>query len=258
MFDKGKSLNVFRLFFVAYFKKSDIKKLNFYYWFLILFIMFRKKESKAEVMPLRNQSVEEWQKWAEKANWKNVYEAWQNFLPRGYDPYKEHDRKVLEILRKRLFCIEYPICHVSEKINHLEVPNGIGSASLKALVKDTERDYPYLIVEKSGRYRGIALSPDLIFVGMCWISVSISEAVQKARELKLDFLTREDSEVIEKYFKETNDLLDCIGAPTFREVFWWCVAPLASHAPYEIWKLAAANRKGMIGDDVPIRLFVKL
>ncbi len=220
--------------------------------------MFRKKEKKAEVMPLRNQSVEEWQKWINVAHWKDVYEAWQNFLPRGYEPYKEHDQKVLKVLRRRLFGIEYPICHVSEKINHLEVADGISSAQLKNLVKTTTKAYPYLIVEKSGRYRGIALSPDLIFVGMCWLSVSVAEAIQKAKELNLAFLTREDSAVMEQYFQQTNELLDCINAPTFRETIGWLVAPLAAQAPYEIWKLSNKNRYGTIDDNCPTHLFVKL
>ena len=235
------------------------KRINFLLFVnLIFIIMFGKKTSKAGVMPLRNQSVEEWQKWAEKANWKKVYEAFQDFMPRGYAPYKDHDQQVLDVLRKHLFTIKFPICRVSENINHLEVPNGIGVDNLKDLVNDTERDYPYLIVEKSGRYRGIALSQNLIFAGVCWIPAMPKEVIRKAKELKLEFLTREDSKLMEQHFNEIDELLKAVGAPTVSDLSSWMVAPVAAHAPYVVWQLSRRDRKGEIGETTPTYLLVKL
>lgn len=220
--------------------------------------MFRKNTSKGGVTPLRNQPVEKWQNWLESAHWREVFNAFQDFIPRGYTPYKEHDKQVMDLLSSRLFRIEFPVSKLPFGVNLLRVDNEIENLDLKALVKVTKKQYPYVIVEKNGRYRGIALTPDFILAGVCWFSAMPKTVIKRARELKLEFLTREDSKVVEQYFNEVDELLEVVGAPTISDLRCWLVAPVASHAPYEVWQLSRRDRKGYIGEKTPTYMLAKL
>lgn len=219
--------------------------------------MFRK-EKKAKTLPNRNHPVEQWKFWSETAHWKDVYEAFQNFLPRGYAPYKEHDKQVIELLSARLFRIEFPVCQLPSGVNFLRVDDKIENTDLKTLVKATKKQYPYVIVEKSGCYRGIALAPDFILAGVCWFSAIPKDVIKKVKELKLEFLTREDSQIMEQYFNEVDELLDVVGVPTISDIRSWMVAPVANNAPYEVWQLSLKDRKGEVSEKTPMYMVLKL
>lgn len=230
---------------------------------LLLFILnyiimfWRKKEKKIQ-KPSRSQSLDEWKKWLEKATLKQVFLVWQDFIPRSDGINKTHDMKINELLEKRLFCIDFPICRLKNKVNSLKLPNDVDNNTLKDLVKNSTKTFPYLLIEKNGRYRGIALESDVIFVGTSWVSATPRECIKRAQQLNLRFLTKSDSLLIEKYWKEINSFLDSIGAATLQNIRCWLLETDNLQPPFEIWKLSEKNRCATVDENTLVKLFLKL
>lgn len=85
-----------------------------------------------------NASVKQWQSFADGKDWSLVYEAWINWMIRGYEPYADHDKQVEELLRRRLLRIEQPV--LSAKLIK-RFPTGLLRLPMTRLLQKCMRRY---------------------------------------------------------------------------------------------------------------------
>lgn len=115
----------------------------------------RKKSDAANLIPGRNDAIEKWRFFANTAHWKQVYDAWADWMYRGYKPYIEHDEKVGELLESPLLGIEQPILPPAWLLLHanrlIEVECGADVQRVKEAVRLKYCGAPCFVVEQNGR-----------------------------------------------------------------------------------------------------------
>ena len=183
----------------------------------------RKKSDAANLIPGRNDAIEKWRFFANTAHWKQVYDAWADWMYRGYKPYIEHDEKVGELLESRLLGIEQPILPPAWLLLHanrlIEVECGADVQRVKEAVRLKYCGAPCFVVEQNGRLRGFALSDKLIIAGVSSVSFGLAEVQRKMEKTGMSFLSREDSHCLEKHIGLVNQMMEAADVPTLATMF---------------------------------------
>mgnify|MGYP003210302589 FL=1 len=221
----------------------------------------RKKSDAANLIPGRNDAIEKWRFFANTAHWKQVYDAWADWMYRGYKPYIEHDEKVGELLESRLLGIEQPILPPAWLLLHanrlIEVECGADVQRVKEAVRLKYCGAPCFVVEQNGRLRGFALSDKLIIAGVSSVSFGLAEVQRKMEKTGMSFLSREDSHCLEKHIGLVNQMMEAAGVPTLATMFRW-ITKNAADGEFASRVLCRKKCYEPLRDREPVFLLAKL
>lgn len=170
----------------------------------------------ADKIPTREDSVSEWVQYINTHSWKDVLHLRAKFVMRAGS---QKDEEIWHMMCQKLMQIEQPIVSVDFISEHKDRIIWVDSYSSKLRVKDAVAqkysaiNKPCFVVEKSGKLYGFALSENLVIAGISAIDVFPHAAVKKVMSLGLNFLTREDSTVVETNFFELNQMMIAANVP---------------------------------------------
>lgn len=206
-------------------------------------------------VPQRDDSVECWQVFAEKAGWREVYDVRRSFVPRAYGPYADHDMAVCDLLSERLFRMEQPILSpeflASQATNIIEVENGADRETIKDVVSSMPVSVPMYVIERCGRFRGFALTPQLILAGVTATAFRPYVVLEMAEEMNVSLLTREETGVVEKNLQCLLDMMSKIDVPLLYEKEWMLLPDEngVRAGSFETYNLRHSKRFGFLEHD---------
>jgi len=224
------------------------------------------KARKGNGEPHRDDPIEIWQMFVENVNWQDVYDVRVKFIPRAYGSYAKHDDAILDLLWRRLFRMEQPVMRsgfwASQAGNVIEVENDAAAMSIKAVVSSVNIPFsaPKYVVERCGKLRGFAVSPQLILAGVTAISSFPYAVIAAAEKMKVKLLTREESQVVEENLSRLTDMMGDVGVPLLNRNEWM-LQPTQEDVrigSYETYNLRHPKRFGYLEHDDFSVLLAKL
>lgn len=186
-----------------------------------------------------NAPVREWQRFADGNDWHVVYEAWVNWVERGYEPNIDHDMMIETLLCRRLRQIEQPVLsegfmeRFSEQI--ISVADKASSDEVRKTVRERYAGSLCYVVEQSGRLRGFALSSELIIVGITPLALFAGDILPLAENMNLRLTDESDTECIMKCRSRLNEMMENVDVPGFDGVFCWLVETKADGEGFVAW-----------------------
>ncbi len=208
----------------------------------MFFNLFKRETRKIEVpIPSINAPIEKWQNFVDSNEWPIVYKAWNDFSPRGYEPYTVHDKEVGNLLWTRLFRIEQPILGRGFLKRHsrqiIFVDCDVDSETIKENVRQAYIGVPQYVVEKNGKLRGFCLSSELIVAGITLVLLPVSEMQREVRKRNL-FLTNQDDAIrITLCRNKLSQMMKKAGVPSFSGVYYWIIkTSLGGDEEFQIWR----------------------
>lgn len=208
-----------------------------------------------------NASVEQWQSFADGKDWSFVYEAWINWMIRGYEPYADHDKQVEELLRRRLLRIEQPVLSAklikrfSDRI--ITVADDAASSEVYAAVREQYAGRLCYVIEKSGRLRGFALSSVLVITGITPVNLFAKDIQSAAAKCNLRLTAEDDVPYIMSCRDELSAMMNEAGVPDFDGVFRWLLTGRAENGEFTVW-YPYAGEFSRIGGNDSSRMLVKI
>lgn len=192
-------------------------------------------------IPGNNAPVEEWQNFVDNNEWPIVYKARNNFRPRGYEPYTEHDKAVENLLWKRLFRIEQPVLSRGFLKRHCRqiilVDCDADSGTIKENARQSYMGAPQYVVEKNGKLRGFCLSPELIIAGITPVLLPVGKMQQEVGKRNLFLTNQDDALRITLCRDKLNKMMKKTGVPSFSGVYCWMIKTgLESDRGFLIWR----------------------
>lgn len=171
------------------------------------------------------------------ASWHEVYGFWSK-LVKPADDNKSNDAQMYRMMQNRLLTPEWPILGKQFVFDNLgefvQVPNNATPAQIKAKVKEHFVGIPMFVLERSRKFRGIALTADLVFAGVS-AAYAPSEAVkEKAEELGLQLLTKEESLIVNKALSQLDYMLKAADVPCLNHCFAWLIDNKDRYESYTI------------------------
>jgi hypothetical protein len=103
------------------------------------------------------------------ASWQEVYDFWSKLTRPALDD-ASNDAKMYRMMQNRLLTPEWPVLGKQFIFDNLgefvQVPNNATPAQIKDAVKEHFIGTPMYVLEKSRRFRGVALTSDLVLAGI--------------------------------------------------------------------------------------------
>ena len=173
--------------------------------------------------PRINSSIDEWRRFISIAPRSVVEDVYKKFA-RGYG-YED----VKRVLESRLKSFEQPFVSSDNMSNILMVEPYLSNEQLKKwLSAAKEQDtvsFPRVVVEafggdKSGRFRGVAVNPELILAGGILIPMEKGEAIQIVQQQKMSLLTVDDVLLIGQKLGFIQQLLREVYQPLQNGLYW--------------------------------------
>lgn len=181
-----------------------------------------------------------WQKRIEALPWQEVLEIMGRFVPRAYEPWRQHDDELWRLFRQRLLRIEQPLFRPDLRLyggRLLRVEDGSSNDYIKeeAALHLTQFDEPRFVVEDCGRLRGFALSPQLVIAGTAAVSSFPETVEKKAREFGYFLLTEADAVCVEKHWKTLCRMMTMAGVPSLQGVNHFQLQAEPAYSDYPVW-----------------------
>lgn len=175
---------------------------------------------------------------AKHASWKEVYGLWSKMIkPKADD--RSADAQMYRVLTERLLTPEQPVLSKQFAFDNLgefvQVPNNATAAEIKSAVKEHFVGVPMYVIEKSRKFRGIAVTADLVLAGVC-VAYAPAEVIKdRADELGLKLLTREESVVANKVVLQLDTMAKAAGVPSLKHCFGWLIE--SDRSDYDAYSL---------------------
>lgn len=192
------------------------------------------------------------------ASWQEVYDFWSK-LVRPTDADTSNDAQMYRMMQNRLLTPEWPVLGKQFVFDNLgefvQVPNNATPAQIKSVVKEHFIGTPMYVLEKSRRFRGIALTPDLVLAGISSAYAPAETVKEKVDELGLKLLTKEESQAANKALPQLDYMLQAAGVPRLSHCFGWLVN--GSEGEYRAYSLNRSDYGWQCHPEESIYLVVK-
>ena len=214
-----------------------------------------------ETVPTKDAPLNEWVQYINTHSWKDVLHLRAKFIMRAGS---QKDEEIWHMMCQKLMQIERPVVSDDFITKHKDRIIRVDSFASNQTVKNTvAKKYaainkPCFIVEQSGTLRGFALSENLVIAGVSAIEVFPHAAVKKVLSLELEFLTREDSALVETNFFELNQMMVAANVPGICSQ--WMIADTGKMLkdPYKGYDTNHPNRFTYYEEDDFTVIFAKL
>lgn len=192
-------------------------------WIDILKQRCKRFYLRASWVPFDDAPLSEWQHFAEAApRWlvEEVAEEWVSefFAASQWDA-------VYSILKRRCERLEYPVLGKSfmeENSNRIcIVPDDSSRGEVKVLAERSEKEYPFYVVEQSGKFRGIAVTYGLVLAGVL-NRFCVAQKEQKLQDVNLsESLSLKDFGFLTSLQDEVSKMLQEAGLEPLQGRYWY-------------------------------------
>ena len=111
---------------------------------------------------------------------------------------------------------------VSQAANIIEVENGVERETIKDVVSSMPVSVPMYVVERCGKFRGFALTPQLILAGVTATAFFPYAVLEMAGEMNVSLLTREETRVVEKNLQCLLSMMSKVDVPYLTKMSGCC------------------------------------
>ena len=192
------------------------------------------------------------------ASWQEVYDFWSKLTRPALDD-ASNDAKMYRMMQNRLLTPEWPVLGKQFIFDNLgefvQVPNNATPAQIKDAVKEHFIGTPMYVLEKSRRFRGVALTSDLVLAGISSAYAPAKVVQDKVDELDLKLLTKEESRTANKALPQLDYMLQAAGVPCLSHCFGWLVS--GNDGKYKAYSLNRLDYGWRCHPDESIYLVVK-
>ena len=231
---------------------------------LIIYRLTRKEKTTSVISsngsPNFKMSIDEWQEFLVKADWKTILEIKNQFTPCILN---KKDNTLWNMLHDYLLKTEHPILsdeillRISNKI--IWVDENATDNEIKQTVKKRFKKIskPSFVISKAHELIGFALSEDLIIYGATPIYTYPETAIVKASVWKKSFLTKKDSQILEANLNELEEMTQLVDVPSLK---WtsWMIENESNATIYDGYSLSHPKRYTYFEYDDPTPIIVKL
>lgn len=186
------------------------------------FKLFSRKV-KRDSSEVWDQPIDELQKKIDAMTWQEASDNLKKFVKWTCDVWEKHDKEVAQLFLQRLYHFEGPVFNFN-LVTHGHLLFRVEDGASKEDIKDevalhlTKYDKPKVIVEDGGLFRGFAVSPNLVIVGVTAIGVPRECVDDMLAEKDLSLLTEKDARCVNKNWKELSALMKMVNVPNLDEV----------------------------------------
>ena len=181
------------------------------------------RKVKRDFSEVWDQPIDELQKKINAMTWQEAVDNLKKFVKQTDDVWGKYDEEVTQLFSQRLSRFEEQLFQFN-LVTHGHLLFRVEDGSSNEDIKDevalhlTEYDKPKIIVEDSGLFRGFAVSPNLVIVGVTAIGILREQVGDVLAEKALSLLTEREARCVEKNWKALSALMKVVNVPNLDEV----------------------------------------